>query len=162
MALERHHNGWIILLTFIAGLLLTIIPIPIWAMSWRPEWIIMILTYWCLALPQRVGVVTGWSLGILQDVLSDTLLGQHALTLSLIAYVSVISHTRVRTFPLWQQSVGMGLLVVGNQILHVWIHGMLGHPPTSWTFLYPALTSVVLWPWIFIILRDLRRTYHVC
>jgi len=101
-------------------------------------------------------------LGILQDVLSDTLLGQHALTLSLTAYIGVILHTRIRTFPLWQQSIAMGLLVALNQILHVWIHGMLGHPPTNWTFFYPALTSVVLWPWIFIILRDLRRTYQVC
>jgi rod shape-determining protein MreD len=162
MALEQHHNGWVILLSFIVGLLLTIIPIPIWATAWRPEWLIMILTYWCLALPQRVGVITGWSLGILQDVLSDTLLGQHALMLSLIAYVSALSHTRVRAFPLWQQSLGMGVLVAINLILHVWIHGMLGHPPRDWTFFYPVLTSVVLWPWIFIMLRDLRRNYQVC
>lgn len=162
MALERHQNGWIISLTFIAGLLLTIIPVPLWAIVWRPEWLIMILAYWCLALPQRVGVVTGWSLGILQDVLSDTLLGQHALMLSLIAYVSVISHTRVRTFPLWQQSVGIGVVVAINQLLHVWIHGMLGHPPQDWTFFYPALVSMILWPWMFIILRDLRRNYQVC
>ncbi|MEZ5672920.1 MAG: rod shape-determining protein MreD [Thiotrichaceae bacterium] len=95
-------------------------------------------------------------LGILQDVLSDTLLGQHALMLSLIAYISVISHTRVRTFPLWQQSVGIGVVVAINQLLHVWIHGMLGHPPRDWTFFYPALVSMILY-WMFIILRDLRH-----
>lgn len=162
MALEPHRNGWIILFTFIVGLLLTIIPLPGWATAWRPAWLIMILAYWCLALPQRVGVFSGWSLGIVQDVLNDTLLGQHALILSCIAYLSVTTHTRVRTMPLWQQSVGMGILVMFSQLLHVWIHGMLGHPPTDWTFLYPIVTSIVLWPWTFIILRDLRRTYQVC
>lgn len=161
MALEKHQGGWVITFTFIISFMLAVMPLPSWATTWRPAWVAMVLIYWCIATPQRVGVATGWFSGIIHDVLSDTLLGQHALGLTLIAYISLKLHQRVRIFPVWQQAFGVGVLVAINQFLDLWIRGMIGYPPTNWSFLYPALTSLLLWPWVFIILRDMRRNYQV-
>ena len=68
--MERHHGGWVIILSFIFGLMLAIMPLPAWAVAWRPDWAAMILIYWCIAIPQRVGVTTGWLVGIFLDVLN--------------------------------------------------------------------------------------------
>jgi rod shape-determining protein MreD len=63
--LARHHGGSVIALTFLLALLLTIIPLPEWLRYLRPDWVGLVLIYWCLALPERVGVSTGWLMGLL-------------------------------------------------------------------------------------------------
>jgi len=162
MSSERHHGGWVIILSFIFSFMLAIIPLPAWATAWRPDWVALVLIYWCIAIPQRVGVATGWFVGLLYDVLKDSLLGQQALSLCFIAYISVKWHRQVRLFPLWQQAIGVVGLLTMTHWLEAWFYTVLGHSQLESTFIYPALTSMILWPWIFVILRDMRRTYRVC
>ena len=162
MSSERHHGGWVILLSFIFSFMLAIIPLPGWATAWRPDWVALVLIYWCIAIPQRVGVATGWFVGLIYDVLRDTLLGQHALSLCFIAYVSVKWHRQVRLFPLWQQAIGVFGLLTFTHLVEAWFYKMLGHSQLESAFIYPALISTILWPWVFVILRDMRRTYRVC
>lgn len=161
MSLVRHHGGWIIAFTFVVALMLTMLPLPDWAALYRPEWVAMVLIYWCLALPDRVGVGIGWSAGLLLDVVKGALLGQHALALALVAYLTLHLHQRVRVFPLWQQSLFVLLMVALNQLLVLWVKGIIGLQPGSWLYWLPSLTSMLLWPWVFLILRDLRRSFLV-
>jgi rod shape-determining protein MreD len=157
----EHNAGWAIILSFAVAFMLTAVPLPEWAASWRPAWVAMVLIYWCMALPERVGIGAAWCLGLLLDVQQGTLLGQHALGLALIAWLTVKSHQRVRVFPLTQQAlVVCGYLLI-LQFLNLWIRGIMGVPPRHWTFWMPAFTGMLLWPWLFVILRDLRRKYHV-
>ncbi len=161
MKMEQTRSVLIIILTFVVGFMLAIVPLPEWATPWRPDWVAMILLYWSIALPRRVGVASGWFAGIIHDVLSDTLLGQHALSYALLAYLGVISHHRVRLFLRWQQAVWVFLLVLFSQLLGVWIRGIQGYPPADLSFVYPAVTSMLLWRWTFVGLRDIRRFYRV-
>lgn len=161
MSLEKHHGGWIIALSFGFSFVLAIMPLPSWAIEWRPDWVTMILIYWCIALPQRVGIMTGWLVGIIQDVLHDTLLGYHALSMSLIAYISVRFHRRFRIFPWWQQVISIFVMVAAIHLPDIWVYGILQQRPVDWNFLYPAISSMILWQWVFVILRDIRRTYKV-
>lgn len=161
MTLVRHHGGWVIAFTFVVALMLTMLPLPDWAALFRPEWVAMVLIYWCLALPDRVGVGIGWTAGLLLDVVKGALLGQHALALALVAYLTIHLHQRIRVFPLWQQALFVLLMVALNQMLVLWVKGVIGQPPNSWLYWLPSLTSMLLWPWAFLILRDLRRTFLV-
>ncbi len=162
MNVEKHHGGWVILLSFIFSFMLAIIPLPIWATVWRPDWVEMVLIYWCLAIPQRIGIMTAWSIGIIYDVLHNSLLGQHALFFSFIAYVSIKLHRQIRLFPLWQQAIVIFGLITITHLFNIIINTILGHPPlVVISFIYEGLTSMLLWPWLFIILRDMRRTYNV-
>ena len=117
MTLMRHHGSWVIWASFIVALTLTMLPLPHWAELFRPEWVALALIYWCMALPERVGVGVGWSMGILLDVVKGTLLGQNALALTLIAYLTLRLHQRVRVFPLWQQALFVFILVALDQML---------------------------------------------
>ena len=161
MMLVKHHGGWVIIASLILAYMLTAMPLPEWSVNWRPAWVAMVLIYWCMALPDRVGIGIGWLLGLLLDVQQGTVLGQNALGLAVIAYITLRSHQRTRIFPLVQQAVLVCCYVLLFQLLVLWIKSMMGLPPQHWTFWMPAFTSMFLWPWLFIVLRDLRRKFRV-
>ncbi len=160
MQQEPRGTG-VISITFIVALVLTVLPLPEWAQPFRPQWYTLALIYWCVALPQRVGVGTGWFLGLIVDVLTGSPLGQHPLSLSLIAFLCVKLHLRIRVFPLWQQSLTVLTLLALEQLLSLWIRGATGYPTPPLLYWAPALVSMLLWPWVFIILRDIRRRFGV-
>ena len=161
MVHEPRRGPATIVITLAAALVLTVLPLPDWADPYRPQWYTLALVYWCFALPERVGVATGWVLGLAVDVITGTLLGQHALSLSLIAFLSVKLHRRVRVFPLWQQSLTVLILLALERLLSLWIIGATGHSTPSLSYWAPVVVGMLLWPWVFIILRDLRRRFRV-
>ncbi len=117
--------------------MLTILPLPDWAQMLRPQWYTLVLIYWILALPQRVGVGVGWLTGILVDVITGTLLGQHALALALVAYIAHESHLRVRLFPLWQQSLSVLMLLMIEKVLSFWVMGAVSLPAPTMGYWIP-------------------------
>ena len=148
--------------SFIVALMLTIVPLPQWADHARPEWVAMVLVYWTLAIPARVGVTTGWITGLLLDVLQGALLGQHALSLALISYFTLQFYQRLRIYRAWQQALVIFMLVLIQQLLTLWILGIIDQAPNSSTLYWlPSLTSMLLWPWTFLILRNLRRRFRM-
>ncbi len=158
---QGRRGTWVIVLTFVVALVAEVLPLPEWAQAFRPQWYTLALIYWCVALPQRVGVGTGWALGLVVDALTGTVLGQHALSLSLIAFLSVKLHLRIRVFPLWQQSLTVLTLLALERLLSLWIIGITGFPTPPLRYWTPALVSTLLWPWVFIVLRDVRRRFGV-
>lgn len=147
--------------SFVAALLLSMVVMPGWAAPFRPEWTALVLIYWCLALPHRVNVGYGWLVGLCVDVLSGALLGQHALGFAVIAYLVVKLHQRLRVFPIWQQALSVMVFVALEQLLVLWVQGMIGMARESWTYWLPSIVSGLLWPWMFLLLRRLRRRFRV-
>ncbi len=151
----------VIVLSFVVTLMLTALPMPTWAALWRPAWVALVLIYWCMAAPGYTGVVMGWVLGLFLDVLTGTLLGQHALALAVVAFVAHRFHRQVRVLPLWQQGVSVFGLVFLYQALILWITGIQGMPVSAAAYWSSPLVSMLLWPWVFVVLRDVRRRYQV-
>ncbi len=144
-------------LTLMLAFMLAALPLPDSLQAWRPAWVALVLIYWCIAIPERIGVFTAWSVGILLDVLHGSILGQHALGLAFVAYVALLYHQRIRVFPLFQQSLVVGSLVFLYQAWMLTIYNLLGTRAYSTLYLVGALISALLWPWVFIVLRDIRR-----
>lgn len=155
------RGGWIVALTFCAALLLMILPLPEWAREFRPQWVTLVLVYWCLALPHRIGVGSGFILGILLDVLTGTLLGQHAIGLSLVAFLTVQLHARIRVYPLWQQSIAILILLILEHLLSLWVIGASGQPAPGLKYWVIPLVGMLLWPWVFVTLRNIRRSFKI-
>lgn len=154
-------GGGAILVSFIVALALTIMPLPDMLEPLRPEWMIMVVVYWVMAVPDRVGVGIAWVTGLLLDVVRDALLGQYAITLALIAFIVIHLHQRLRVFPLWQQALAIGLLVILQYILVFWIKGLTGELPPFWKMLLPAISTVIFWPPVFLVMRQIRRRYQI-
>lgn len=158
---EKPKGRLIIASSFIVALMLTAMPLPDWALAWRPCWVAMVLIYWCMALPGRVGPGTGWLMGLLIDVLQGTLLGMNAMGFAVIAYFVQNSFQRLRVSPLTQQSMVVGFYLGIYLLVSLWIRGVSDDPNINWNYWMPLVTSMLLWPWLFIVLRDMRRKFHI-
>jgi len=157
----RASNTWFVWLTLALALLLSVASMPKFMELGRPLWLALFLTYWVLALPHRVGMTTAWALGLLADVLNGTLLGQNALILTLITFLVLTLHQRLRMFPMWQQSTVL-LVVFGlAQLVQLWLNALTGSRPPTLAFVLPALVSALLWPWVCAILRELHQRIGV-
>jgi rod shape-determining protein MreD len=151
----------VIAITFLVAIILSILPGPDWAEQFRPNWVSLVLIYWCMATPQRVGVGTGWTVGLILDVLYGSLLGQQAIAKTLLAFLTLKLHLQLRMFPRWQQAVSVLVLIVLNHLLILWIKSLVGQTTVNLSNWTPSITSMLIWPWLFIILRDIRRRWHV-
>ena len=149
------------LITVIAAFMLAIMPLPDWAVLYRPDWVTLVLIYWVMAFPYKIGVGLAWFAGLLLDVSYGTLMGQHAIGMVLVIYVIHIQHQRLRVASLLQQAIVIFFLLLVKQLLTLWVDGMLGRAPDNWLYFMPTITSTLLWPWMYLILRDLQRKFGV-
>lgn len=140
--------------SIVTALALTILPLPEWAIWLRPLWVPMVITAWVLVLPERVSIGIAFAIGLIMDILLGTLLGEHALVLTILAYVSAKFQHRLRLFPLWQQTTVVFFLLFIYQLVRYWVQGFLGQLPGTWAYWLPLLSSTLLWPWVYLLLRD--------
>ena len=157
----RPNARWVIGLSLLIALTLVILPLPGPIEPYRPAWAILVILYWSLALPARVGVGVAWTVGLLQDVLQTTALGSHALAFALVAYLTIQLCQRLRNVPIWQQALTvLGLLLLARGLLFI-TRGLSDNAGVDWRFWLPALTSTLVWPLVFVLLRFVRRRCQV-
>lgn len=161
MTTARPTGGWVVAGSFLLAFLAASIPLPGWVGWFWPDWVAMVLIYWCLALPYRIGIGTGWLVGLLVDVGRGALLGQHALAFATLAYLTLQTHRRIRVFTPWQQAFSVLVFLLIEQVLVFWISGVIGYPPRDGWYLAPAVGGMIGWPLLFVVLRDARRYFRV-
>lgn len=155
------QNWLIILATFLVAFVLTLLPMPDWTVWLRPAWVLLVLIYWTMVIPYSVNVGIAWMLGIILDVLNGTLLGEHALALTMVIYVVARLQSRMKMFSLLQQGLCVFLLVLFYQFIIYCVQGFIGQLPHGWLFWSSAITSMLLWPWVYSIMRNSRRRFKV-
>ena len=160
--LNKHHGGWIIIGTFVLAALFTVLPLPDWLEAYRPEWVALVVIYWVMALPDRIGLFTAWIAGFFMDVLEGSLLGLNALALALVAYLALSLYQRMRMFSAVQQSSTILILVGIHQLLSFWVlTANSQNTAPNLIFMISALSSAIIWPFIFLALRYIRRSFQV-
>ncbi|MCG8383273.1 MAG: rod shape-determining protein MreD [Gammaproteobacteria bacterium] len=138
------------------------LPLPDWARPFRPDWVTLVAIYWAMATPRLFGMAFAWIVGLILDVSQGTLLGQHALGLVLITYIITLQYQRIRIAPLGQQALIVTALLILKQTIVLWANGLVNRLPEHPLIFYaPCLFGLFLWPWIFIILRDIRRRFSI-
>ncbi|MCG2633334.1 MAG: rod shape-determining protein MreD [Gammaproteobacteria bacterium] len=147
-----------ILISLLAAFVLASMPLPGGLGPFRPLWVPMTLLYWCLAMPNRVGVGVAWSCGLASDILHGGILGQHALSYLLLAYISIMLHRQIRVYPLIQQSAYVLLALMIQQMVVYWIEGILGNQlMVASSYWWPTLISSLVWAPFFLLMRAWRR-----
>ncbi|HEY9201357.1 MAG TPA: rod shape-determining protein MreD [Gammaproteobacteria bacterium] len=147
--------------TLIVALMLQMWPLPDWLAYLRPDFVTLVLVYWALALPERVGVTVAWVVGLLLDVTHGAILGQHALGLVLVVFIVQLEYQRIRVFSLVQQALAVFVLLMIKQLLVLWVSGLVGQAPPLQYYFLPSLAGALLWPWLFLTLRNLRRKFSL-
>ncbi len=147
----------LLILSFLVAFLLSVITLPESLMLWRPEWAALILFYWVLQAPEKVGLGLAWTVGLLLDVLEGTLFGLNALSLAVVAYLLLTMHQRIKMFPLLQQSLTVFMVIGINVMLVHWVKSLTGYRPADMTFLFPAISSALIWPILYLVMNRLDR-----
>lgn len=155
------HNWLAIILTLTMALMLALLPMPDWTVWLRPAWVLMVLIYWTMSVPYRVGVGVAWLTGLIVDILNGGVLGEHALAFTFVIYVVSRLHMRLRMYPMLQQGMSVLLFVFMYQFILYCIQGFIGELPSSNLYWLSSITSMLLWPWLFILMRDCRRWFRV-
>jgi len=146
-----------IYLSLLVALILMILPLPDGVQLYRPNWVALALIYWSMALPKRVGLWFAFFTGIFLDTSQGTLLGQHTLALVVVVFLNMNFYQRIRVLVLPQQAVYVFVLLLINQGLVAWVEGILGRPTPLLGYFGAPLVGMLIWPWVFVVLRDVRR-----
>ncbi len=159
---KSSNSGSIVLYaTFIAALILQVVPLPLWAHQARPDIPLLVLIYWSMALPGRIGIFAAVAIGIIVDALTSSLLGQHALAYALAIYIVLIMHKRLRLLPMWQQALTVLVILTIERLIAALILGITDGLLPDMLFWLSPLIGMFLWPWIFILLREIRQNFHI-
>lgn len=142
---------------FIIALVLEIAPWPTGFQSFKPAWLVLVLTYWILALPTKINVGTAFVLGIIWDLVIGSILGVHGLVLSVLAYVLARYNQILSNLSLWQQSLLMIICIFTIRLAIFLVELFIHNAVFNWQEIFGAVISGILWPWMFLLLRRVQR-----
>lgn len=154
---RRNATRWPVWLAMIIAAALMSLPLPDALNAVRPAWATLAVIYWIMMWPGRFGVGSAWMIGLLLDVLQGSTLGQHALALTVVAYITLRFHRQIRIFPLWQLTATVLALLFLEAFILFWIDGVAGNPPVGLSRWTQVVTGAVLWPPVMAIMDRLRE-----
>ena len=132
--------------TVIGALILTLLPLPSWLEIIRPGFLALTVLYWSIAAPRAGGIALGWICGLLLDAFEGPILGEHALALAFLAYIGIREHQRIRSKPIFQQSLIVFAALLFYEVVLFAIDGWSGHPLTTPLRWMPTLTGALIGP----------------
>ena len=148
---------WFVVLTLAFGFLGNLLPLSGIALVVKPDFLALVLLYWCIREPRMISVGIAWCLGLLMDVADGTVLGQHALAYAVLAYAAEYFRRRVLRFPVWQQAAQVAVLLLFCAGLVLLVRVMGGAPLPRWTYAVGPLTGALLWPVATVLLQWPQR-----
>lgn len=154
--IQRPVGNLFIFISLMAALFLNGLPWEGYALMLRPDFVAMLLLYWCMHKPMRIGIGLAWLVGILADVADASLFGQHALTYTLLAFGGVALHRRLQMFDLRQQTTQVFGLFALAYTVYALMHWLI-EGDVVWSYLLGSVTSTLLWIPLSLILQKLRQ-----
>lgn len=143
------------------ALVLTVVQLPAWLFFFWPEWIALVVIYWALIAPQRVGPFIGFIIGTLLEVLFVRNFGVLGLGLATLAFLVNSASQQLRALSIWQQMMSVGFFVAIFKLLTGWLSGLVAGFTITTEFWYSLVGSVLIWPFAYILLEELRRTLRI-
>lgn len=143
-------------LTLLAAIVLAIVPLPAGIEPFRPPWVTMVIIYWAMMWPRICGPLTAFVAGLVLDVLYGNLLGQHALALTVVSYLTLRFHLQIRIFPLWQLTMTAFILMAIDAFFVFWADGIAGYPTGGAARWLQVLAGGIAWTPVMALLDHLR------
>lgn len=156
MTLHPKNNFGYFFLSIVLAMILRVLPLPVGLDIINPDWVLLVLLYWSMTAPEKIGVVNAWVIGLLVDVLTGRLLGQYALAYALAVYVCIKVHKRLQYSALLQQGIMIFLILLLSQSMLFWTENI--NSPTSFqiAFWLPVITGTLSWPLVYLLFHSIR------
>jgi rod shape-determining protein MreD len=145
-----------IIASFALALFLNFLP-------WRdlrlvPDFVALVVVFWCVRQPRLVGLGVAWTLGLVTDAGNGVLLGQHALAYSLLAFLGIWLSRRILWFGPGLQALHVGAMLVAAQGVSLLVRLAAGNDFPGWPILVGPLAGAILWPFVtWLLLLPQRR-----
>ena len=158
---QQWKRYFIIVASILVALILSVYPLPLGIRWWRPEFVLLVAIYWMSAFPETISLLFLCVVGLFQDLLEAVPLGQHGLSLVIVAYICIQSHQRVSNFSVWKEAGWIFVLVGVQQLASNWVQSLTARPLSGLIFLGPAFTSALVWPFFRIGLDKVSGHYRI-
>lgn len=149
---QRVPSWWYIIATILVAVFLTVIPVPDSVQDYWPDWITLVVFYWVLVLPAHLGVMFGWINGLIEDIVTFSVLGEHALGKALVGTVAAISYRKFHLFNYIEKTFLILVLQSVNIGISSWTNHLAFDIPVEAVLWKPALTTALIWvPFAFLL-----------
>lgn len=126
-----------------------------------PDFVALVLIFWSIHQPRKVGIGVAFCMGLLMDVHDASLLGENALIYTLLSYLAIMIHRRVLWFPVRTQALHILPLLLATQVVQLVIRLWVSGKYPGWLFFMESLISVALWPLVtWLLLAPQRRAIN--
>jgi len=141
--------------SLIAALLLNMLPLG--RVPWMPDFLVLVLVFWNVHQPQRVGIGLAFLFGLGMDVHQSSLLGQHALAYTALSFFATMIHRRLLWFSVPSQALQVMPLFVAAHGVELLIRMVSGGIFPGWSLLLAPLAESLLWPVVSVLLLAPQR-----
>lgn len=150
-------SGSLLVLAVLLAYLLTLMPLPGALIHAKPFWLGLLVIFLAIEQPGRGTLGFAFALGLGADLMIGTSFGEHAFRLVVIAFIVRRFRARLRFFPLWQQTLAVGALLVNDRIVILMLRSFSTPAVPDALYWLPAITGMLLWPLVFLLADDLRQ-----
>ena len=155
--MSRHRSPVpLMVLTVLSAIVLALVPLPQALAALRPYWLALVVAYWVLESPEHAGLGFAFAGGLLADLAHGSLLGEQALRMVMLAFIIDRFRNRLRFFPVWQQAMVMGGLLLNDRLVSVVVHAMTATPQLPVAHWLSPVVGAFLWGPLFLVLDTLR------
>ena len=159
------NGGWVIFLSLLVALLLSVVHLPEAWPAWlgwlRPNWMLLVVFFWVVEVPDRVGLIAIWVLGLFVDVLQAEPLGLNGLILASVTYLAWRFYERLRMYSVLQQCIVILILVIAAEVARAFVLDWSGRAEWHYLLIVKAMVSMVIWPFVFLVLLRARTGLRV-
>jgi rod shape-determining protein MreD len=158
---KQRLSLWWFVGTLVFALVSMLVPLPGVLEPFKPYWPALFLLYWSLESEERVTLGLAFIVGLAADLLNGVVLGEQALRLCALVFIALRFRSRLRFFPMWQQALAVLALLLNDRILLLIVRVLAGAslPPASWWI--SPFVGAALWPFLFLLLDDLRARLRI-
>lgn len=155
--MDTNHLPWPgLLIGLCLAALMWIVPVRSELAFWRPPFVLLLVIYWLLREPQRLGIIFAWLAGLMIDFLFGEILGQHALAMSVAAYLVITQQHRVRHFKIFHQCLIVAVVVLAYNVVLLSVKLLVEDIDIVLPLFYSVLSSALLWPILFATLQKIH------
>lgn len=154
--MSRAHRAWVMPASIALALVLGLLPLPQVLQPLRPYWLALVVAYWVLEAPEKAGLGMAFLTGLLADLAFGSLLGEQALRLVVMSFILQRFRARLRFFPVSQQALALGALLVNDRVIATALHLALGVHPVPWSYWLAPLVGMLLWGPVYVALDAMR------
>jgi len=135
-----------ILLTLVLALLANLLPWSGWTAWLAPDFVALLVLYWCIHEPRKFGFLTAWLLGLMMDIADGSLFGQHALAYVILAYAGTFLHRRVQRFSMAPQILHVIPLLLFTDLVVLLVRALAGADFPGLPYFLGRFVGAALWP----------------